>query len=57
MTIERTFGIVKPDAVGKNAVGGVVDGRVEPSWTMAMFWPLVSFASTAPMRLGLAMKP
>ncbi len=25
MTIERTFGIVKPDAVAKNAVGGVVD--------------------------------
>ena len=38
-------------------VGGVVDGKVEPSWTMAMFWPLVAFASTAPMMLGLAMKP
>src|ERR1700680_1795269 len=38
-------------------VDDVVDGRVEPSWTMAMFWPLVSFASTAPIRLGLAMKP
>ena len=38
-------------------VGGVVDGKVEPSWMMAMFWPLVAFASTAPMRLGLAMKP
>jgi nucleoside-diphosphate kinase len=25
MPIERTFGIVKPDAVAKNAVGGVVD--------------------------------
>ena len=25
MTIERTFGIVKPDAVAKNAVGGVID--------------------------------
>jgi nucleoside-diphosphate kinase len=25
MAIERTFGIVKPDAVGKNAVGGVID--------------------------------
>jgi nucleoside-diphosphate kinase len=25
MTIERTFGIVKPDAVAKSAVGGVVD--------------------------------
>jgi nucleoside-diphosphate kinase len=25
MSIERTFGIVKPDAVAKNAVGGVVD--------------------------------
>ena len=25
MSIERTFGIVKPDAVEKNAVGGVVD--------------------------------
>jgi nucleoside-diphosphate kinase len=25
MGIERTFGIVKPDAVEKNAVGGVVD--------------------------------
>ena len=25
MAIERTFGIVKPDAVAKNAVGGVVD--------------------------------
>jgi nucleoside-diphosphate kinase len=25
MSTERTFGIVKPDAVAKNAVGGVVD--------------------------------
>ena len=25
MAIERTFGIVKPDAVGKNAIGGVID--------------------------------
>ena len=25
MAIERTFGIVKPDAVEKGAVGGVVD--------------------------------
>jgi nucleoside-diphosphate kinase len=25
MPIERTFGIVKPDAVAKNAVGGVID--------------------------------
>jgi nucleoside-diphosphate kinase len=25
MSIERTFGIVKPDAVEKNAIGGVVD--------------------------------
>ena len=25
MSIERTFGIVKPDAVEKNAVGGVID--------------------------------
>ncbi len=25
MSIERTFGIVKPDAVAKNAVGGVID--------------------------------
>jgi nucleoside-diphosphate kinase len=25
MSIERTFGIVKPDAVGKNAVGGVIE--------------------------------
>ena len=25
MPIERTFGIVKPDAVEKNAVGGVID--------------------------------
>jgi nucleoside-diphosphate kinase len=25
MSIERTFGIVKPDAVARNAVGGVVD--------------------------------
>ncbi len=25
MSIERTFGIVKPDAVGKNAIGGVID--------------------------------
>jgi len=25
MSIERTFGIVKPDAVAKNAIGGVVD--------------------------------
>jgi nucleoside-diphosphate kinase len=25
MAIERTFGIVKPDAVEKNAIGGVVD--------------------------------
>jgi hypothetical protein len=38
-------------------VGGVVDGNVEPSWTMAISWPLVALASTAPMRLGLAMKP
>jgi nucleoside-diphosphate kinase len=28
MSIERTFGIVKPDAVAKNAIGGVV-GMVE----------------------------
>src|ERR1700726_292063 len=38
-------------------VGGVVDGKVEPSWTMATSWPLVAFASTAPMIEGLAMKP
>jgi hypothetical protein len=38
-------------------VGGVVEGSVEPSWMIATFWPLVSFASTAPIRLGLAMKP
>ena len=25
MSIERTFGIVKPDAVAKNAVGGVIE--------------------------------
>jgi nucleoside-diphosphate kinase len=25
MAIERTFGIVKPDAVGKNAIGGVIE--------------------------------
>ncbi|HLK93969.1 MAG TPA: nucleoside-diphosphate kinase [Polyangia bacterium] len=25
MSIERTFGIVKPDAVGKNAIGGVIE--------------------------------
>jgi nucleoside-diphosphate kinase len=25
MAVERTFGIVKPDAVAKNAIGGVVD--------------------------------
>ena len=25
MAIERTFGIIKPDAVAKNAIGGVVD--------------------------------
>ena len=25
MAIERTFGIVKPDAVAKGAVGGVID--------------------------------
>ena len=25
MAIERTFGIVKPDAVGRNAIGGVID--------------------------------
>ena len=25
MSIERTFGIVKPDAVAKNAIGGVID--------------------------------
>jgi nucleoside-diphosphate kinase len=25
MSIERTFGIVKPDAVGKSAVGGVIE--------------------------------
>ncbi|HVT07836.1 MAG TPA: nucleoside-diphosphate kinase [Polyangia bacterium] len=28
MSIERTFGIVKPDAVAKNAIGGVI-GMVE----------------------------
>ena len=38
-------------------VGGVVDGRVEPSWMIAMSWPLVSLASTEPIRLGFAMKP
>ena len=38
-------------------VGGVVEGSVEPSCTMATFWPLVPFASTAAMMLGLAMKP
>ena len=38
-------------------VGGVVDGSVEPSCTMATFWPLVPLASTAAMMLGLAMKP
>ena len=25
MSVERTFGIVKPDAVAKNAIGGVID--------------------------------
>ena len=25
MAIERTFGIVKPDAVAKGAIGGVID--------------------------------
>ena len=25
MAVERTFGIVKPDAVAKNAIGGVID--------------------------------
>jgi nucleoside-diphosphate kinase len=25
MTVERTFGIVKPDAVAKGAIGGVID--------------------------------
>lgn len=25
MSIERTFGIVKPDAVGKSSIGGVID--------------------------------
>ena len=25
MAIERTFGIIKPDAVAKNAIGGVID--------------------------------
>ena len=25
MAIERTFGIIKPDAVGKGAIGGVID--------------------------------
>jgi nucleoside-diphosphate kinase len=25
MAIERTFGIIKPDAVDKNAVGGIID--------------------------------
>lgn len=25
MALERTFGIVKPDAVAKNAIGGVID--------------------------------
>ena len=25
MAIERTFGIIKPDAVAKNAVGGIID--------------------------------
>jgi nucleoside-diphosphate kinase len=30
MAIERTFGIVKPDAVAKNAIGGVI-GMIEQS--------------------------
>ena len=38
-------------------VGGVVEGSVEPSWMIAIFWPLVCLASTAPMMLGFAMKP
>ena len=25
MALERTFGIVKPDAVAKGAIGGVID--------------------------------
>ncbi len=38
-------------------VGGVVDGKVEPIWTIATLRSLVSLASTEPIRLGLAMKP
>ena len=37
--------------------GGVVVGKVIPICTMAVSMPLVSFASTLPIRLGLGMKP
>ena len=38
-------------------VGGLVEARVEPIWTMATSWPSVSLARAAPIRLGLAMNP
>ena len=38
-------------------VGGLVEGKVEPSCTIATFMPSVARASTEPIRLGLAMKP
>src|SRR6516162_5114152 len=36
-------------------VGGLVEGSVEPIWTIATLSPFVSFANTEPIRLGLAM--
>ena len=40
MSIERTFGIVKPDAVEKNAVGGVIEmiekAGLKPGWDVGI---------------------
>ncbi len=38
-------------------MGGFCVGRVAPIWTMATGRSFVALASTAPMMLGLGMKP
>ena len=45
MSIERTFGIVKPDAVEKNAVGGVVD-MIEKSGLKIVALRMVKLSET-----------
>jgi nucleoside-diphosphate kinase len=45
MSIERTFGIVKPDAVAKNAIGGVV-GMVESGGLKVIGLRLVRLGET-----------